>query len=446
MRLKTGFAPLCSLLLASGIILSSLPVQAKELITPFDFNAMAQQPSIVTKNYVETKSPKLGTFSRKESVDGVHRVGIVGFQVVFSEVVSEQIDGSTWKGITQGNWSDNRWELDVKNITPEVRQQITDQMYQQFQNQLVEAGFEVAPQTELSASPNYQNYLQETLRKGSHSANGESNTQRATQFGKNLVWSVVPAGFPLESLDTASDIFAGARPGFVDGMKGLGAGFAQMGETKARSKAYQDFSNFTPIAATYYLDFKKLKAIGGFLPGNPFGSSDKDSTFGLSATPGSHVRFYTHAGEQKKDSYASAHQLNFILKKPVQNIEPVGLVRFEKENVGAQALGMAANIAFRQMGMSGMKQVRKVRKYELQVEPTTFGNQANKLLSTVNQMMVMAMVNETKTETTTPSAVAPAQTETTDSPELVQPEESVQESPQKESTMVTPAVNTTITE
>ncbi|WP_373532554.1 hypothetical protein [Vampirovibrio sp.] len=444
MRFNTRIAPLCGLLLASTILLSSLPVQAKELMSAFDFNALQQQPSVVTKNYVETKSPKLGTFSRKESVDGVHRVGIVGFQVVFSEVVSEQTDGSTWKGITQGNWSDNRWELDVKNITPEVRQQITDQMYQQFQAQLAEAGFEVAPQSELAASANYQNYLQQTLSKGSHNPDLISNTQRATKFGKNVVWSVVPAGFPLESLSTASDIFAGAKPGFVDGMKGLGAGFAQAGETKTRTKAYQDFSDFTPIAATYYLDFKKLKAIGGFLPGNPFGSSDKDSTFGLSATPGSHVRFYTHSGAQKRDSYAAAHQLNFILKKAVEDIHPVGLVRFEKENVGSQALGMAANLAFRQMGMSGLKPVRKVRKYELQVEPSTFGAQANKLLGTVNQMMVMAMVDETKTSaapaTAAPATQAPAESPATEKSKDVIPGPGT-ENPGavEESSMSTPA-------
>jgi hypothetical protein len=106
------------------------------------------------------------------------------------------------------------------------------------------------------------------------------------------------------------------------------------------------------------------------------------------------VRFYTRTG-QKNDAYAANYQLNFILKKPVQTIEPVGLVRFEKENIGAQAFGMAANMAFRQMGMGGIKPVRKVREYELQVEPALFSNQASKLLSAVNKMMVMSIAGET---------------------------------------------------
>lgn len=410
MRFKKGFAPLGGLLLASGIVLASLPALAKELMSSFDFNALERQPAVVIENYVDTQSPKTGTFSRKESVDGVHRVGIVGFQVVFSEVVSEQTDGSTWKGITQGNWSDNRWELDVKNITPTVRQQITDQMYQQLREQLTESGFELVSQEEISGNQNFQAFLQETLSKGKQNVDLVSNTQRATRFGKNTVWSVVPAGFPLENLSTASDVFAGAKPGFVDGMKQMGAGFAQNGEAKAKSRAYQDFSEFTPISATYYLDFKKLKAIGGFMPGNPFGSGDKDSTFGLSVTPGSHVRFYTQAG-QRKDAYGAIRQLNFVLKKPVQTVEPVGLVRFEKENVGAQALGVAANMAFRSMGMSGLKAPRKVRQYELQVEPTAFGNQANKLLATVNRMMVLAIAGETKTSPALEAKSEPSQLE-----------------------------------
>lgn len=128
MRFSRSTSPLLSLLLAGTLICSSLPAQAREFITPFDFQALEQQPVAVTKEYVDTKSPKTSTFSRKESVNGVHRVGIVGFHVVFSEVVVEQTNGSTLNGIRTGNWSDNRWELEVKNITPEVRQQITEAM------------------------------------------------------------------------------------------------------------------------------------------------------------------------------------------------------------------------------------------------------------------------------------------------------------------------------
>lgn len=227
---------------------------------------------------------------------------------------------------------------------------------------------------------------------------------------------MVPQGFPLERLDVNSDIFAGAKPSFVDGMKQIGAGFAQNGETKAKSRAYQDFSDFTPIAVTYYVDFKKLKAIGGYLPGNPFGSSAKDSTFGLSISPGSHVRFFTRVGENQT-AYSANYQLNFILKKPVQNVDPVGLVRFDGQNFGAQALGFAANMAMRQMGVSSAIKVRKVREYEMQVEPALFSAQASKLLSSVNQMMSLAIAAETQTtpkaapgpaaEPTTPSPVAP---------------------------------------
>ncbi len=406
MHFSRRLSPLLCLLLVGTLISSSLPSQAREFISPFDFQALEQQPTVVTKEYVETRSPKTGTFSRKESVDGVHRVGIVGFHVVFSEVVAEQINGSTLNGIRNGNWSDNRWELQVKNITPQVRQQITEQMYREFQGQMAQQGFEVVPQEQIASNANYQTFVQETLTRGKHNEDLASNTQRATKFGKNIVWSVVPQGFPLERLDVNSDIFAGAKPGFMDGMKQMGAGFAQNGETKAKSRAYQDFSEFTPIAVTYYVDFKKLKAIGGFLPGNPFGSSDKDSTFGLSISPGSHVRFFTRVGENQT-AYSANYQLNFILKKAVQNVDPVGLVHFEGENIGAQALGLAANIAMRQMGISGIKAPRKVREYEMQVEPGLFGEQASKLMRSVNRMMSLAIATETQT---TPKTV-PAQAE-----------------------------------
>lgn len=435
---KKGISPILAVLLASGIFITGTAAQAKELMHAFDFSTLQQQPLEVTKSYVETQSPKNGTFSRKEKVGDVHKVGVVGFQVVFSEVVAEQIDGSTWKGLTQGNFSDNRWELEVKNITPEVRQQITNQMYQELLAQLKDAGLEVIPQEEIAKSSLYQAFVQETFAKGKHNDDIVSQTQRATKFGRNTVWAVVPPGFPLEKLDVSSDIFAGAKPSFADGMKQVGSGFGQVGATKAKSKAYHDFSEFTPISATYYLDFKKLKAIGGFLPGNPFGSSAKDSTFGLSASPGSHVRFYTRTG-QKNDAYAANYQLNFILKKPVQTIEPVGLVHFEKENIGAQAFGMAANMAFRQMGVGGLKPVRKVREYELQVEPALFSNQASKLLSAVNKMMVMSIADETHAiaaQLTKPQAeenkmTAPAeQTET--QPENLKSDSAETEVPQAE--------------
>lgn len=386
-------SPLFSALLACGMLLASSPVQAKELIHPFDFKTFETQPLTVTQDYVNSKSPKTGTFSRKESINDVHRVGVVGFQVVFSEVVAEQIDGSTWKGITQGNFSDNRWELTVKNVTPEVRQQITEQLYEEFRSQLADAGFEVAPEAEVSGNAQYQTYVQETQAKGKDNEDVVSQTQRATKYGKNLVWAVVPAGMPLEKLDLSADIFAGAAPGFLDGFKMMGNPFAATSQIKARSRVYNSFTDFTPVTATYYLDFKKLKAIGGFLPGNPFGSSAKDSTFGLSASPGSHMRFYTKTGE-KGDNFAANYQLNFILKKPVQNVEPVGIVRFEKENIGTQALALGANMAFRSMGMSGIKAPRKVRKYELMVEPALFSQQASNLLGTANRMMVLASATE----------------------------------------------------
>lgn len=421
---KKGISPLLGVLLAGGILLSSIPVQAAEMMHAFDFASLQQKPVEMTKSYIDTKSSKNGTFSRKQSVENVHKVGVVGFQVVFSEVVSEQIDGNTWKGITQGNFSDNRWELDVKNMSPELRQRITNQMYEALMVQLKEAGLEVAAPADIAQSENYQAYVQETLAKGKNKHNDDviSQTQRATKFGKNTVWGVVPPGFPLERLDVNSDIFTGARPGFVDGMKLFGSGFAQAGETKAKSRAYKDFPDFTPIAVTYYLDFKKLKAIGGFLPGNPFGSSAKDSTFGISVSPGSHVRFYTKTGE-KQDAYASNYHLNFILKKPVQSVDPVGLVRFEGENFGRQVFGMAANMAIRQMGGSGMGRVRKVREYELQIEPSLYGNEAQKLMNAVNQMMVLSIAGKTDTtshDTTTASKdeVKPSAAEVEAAPEV----------------------------
>lgn len=428
MNFSRPISPLLCLLLAGTLTLSSLSAQAREFITPFDFQALAQKPTVVTQEYVETKSPKTGTFSRKESVNGVHRVGIVGFHVVFSEVVTEQTDGSTLNGIRNGNWSDNRWELQVKNITPQVRQQITEQIYRELQGQLAQQGFEVVPQEQIASNANYQAFVQETLTRGKHNADLVSNTQRATQFGKNTVWSVVPQGFPLERLDVNSDIFAGAKPGFMDGMKQMGAGFTQNGETKTKSRAYQDFSDFTPIAVTYYVDFKKLKAIGGFLPGNPFGSSDKDSTFGLSISPGSHVRFFTRVGENQS-AYSANYQLNFVLKKPVQNVDPVGLVHFEGENIGAQALGFAANIALRQMGMSGIKAPRKAREYEMQVEPGLFSAQASKLLRSVNQMMTLAMAAQTQTSPKAvpgqaePATIVPAEPVDTSSAETSSPDD-----------------------
>lgn len=414
-------SPLFSVLLACGMLLASSPVQAKELIHAFDFGTFEKQPLSVTQSYIDAKSPKNGTFSRKESISDVHRVGVVGFQVVFSEVVAEQIDGSTWKGITQGNFSDNRWELTVKNVTPEVRQQITEQLYKEFRTQLTDAGFEVVPDGEISGNAQYQAYVQETHTKGTDNDDVVSQTQRATKYGKNLVWSVVPSGFPLEKVDLSADIFAGAAPGFLDGLKLPSNPFAASGQIKAKSRVYNGFNDFTPVAATYYLDFKKLKAIGGFLPGNPFGSSAKDSTFGLSASPGSHIRFYTKTGE-KADSFASAYQLNFILKKPVQNVEPVGIVRFEKENIGTQALGVGINMAFHSMGMSGIKAPRKVRKYELMVEPGLFSQQASNLLGTANRMMILASAKEAGVSASAKTAA----------PESAPVEEAQSEAPQAE--------------
>ncbi len=436
MRSNKGLSLALSLFLAGNVALSGISVQAKELIHEFDLATWQQQPQAMTKEFIETKSPKMGTFSKKEHVDNVHKVGVVGFQVVFSEVVAEQINGSTWKGITQGNFSDNRWELQIKNLTPEVRQQITNQMYQELVSELQAAGLEVVPHEQLAQDSSYNAFVQETFAKGKND-DIITQTQRATKFGKNTVWAVVPPGFPLEKLDVGSDIFAGAAPGFVDGMKQMGSGFGQIGSSRAKTHAYEGFSEFTPISATYYLDFKKLKAIGGFLPGNPFGSSAKDSTFGISVSPGSHVRFYTHAGQQK-DAYASNYQLNFVLKKPLQSIEPVGLVRFEKENIGSQAFGMAANLAFRQMGMGGIKPVRKVREYELQVEPELYKVQAGKLLSAMNKMMVLSIADETHTTPHQPALQAQPQNTVAPTTEPAQPTATPVEELKSDSTEVNP--------
>jgi hypothetical protein len=162
------------------------------------------------------------------------------------------------------------------------------------------------------------------------------------------------------------------------------------------------------VSVTYFVDFKKLKAIGGLLPTNPFHSSAKDSLFGLSVSPGSYVRFYTGMdddGNRWEQKYASARQLNFILKQPVQSTEPVGEVKFEHENVGAQAVGVVANMAFRSMGMSGLKPARRVREYELMVNPDSYNSQASKVLQAVNTMMV----NMIRDEANVTAQAAPAQ-------------------------------------
>ncbi len=402
MYLKHRFANTMALLLLAATIQMACPVAARDLMKPFDFNEFQQQPQVVAKDYVNSASPKTGTFSRKESIDGVHRIGIVGFQVVFSEDTSEQTNGSTFKGLTQGNFNDNRWELEVQNLSPELRQKITETVYQQFCQELVNAGFEIEPQEHIFSNPNFSAY------KTSFTAGDKdvmSATQRRTAFGKNTVWSAVPQGFPVEKVDTTADIFAGSRPGFMGGLSQVGAGFSAVGHLRAQGKALQDFSGFTPVAATYFVDLKKLKAIGGLLPGNPFGSSEKDSSFGLSVSPGSYIRFFTRAEAYGKDKTAANHQLNFFLKAPVQSIDNVGDIKFDKENIGTQAFTVAANLAFHSMGMGGIQHARKVRKYELVVQPEAYGTQAEKLLNAANRMLILAAVDQVKR--TAPSAATP---------------------------------------
>jgi hypothetical protein len=423
-----------SLFLFSSLIFfsTSSPVQAKDALRDFNFSEFEQNPKEVTHDFVVSKSPKTGTFSRKETVKHPNQVGVVGFQVVFSENTVEQIEGSTWKGLTQGSFTDSRWELQVMNMTPDVRQKIAESLYQEFKNHLSKTGFEIVPQERIIASQNYKNFVQETTLNDKNVIN---QTQRPTKFGGNTVWTAVPAGFPIEKLDLSSDIFAGAKPGFLSGFQQTGNAFGKMGQMGSISQAYQDFTDFAPISVTYFVDLKKQKAIGSFLPGNPFGSSKRDSLFGLSVSPGSYVRFYTRLGDNDNklnQRSASQHQLNFVLKHPVQSTDPVGEIRFDKENIGTQALGMAANFALRSMGAPGIAPALKVRKYELTIDPTTYTLQAERVLDTVNKMMVIAIGQEVlapKSPTTMPSNAAT--TPTADTPiaapavEVIEPTEKI---------------------
>lgn len=377
-----------ALALTGVLFLNASPALAREMMKAFDFAALKTNPQVMAADYVNTKSPKMGTFSRKQKVDGRTRVGVVGFQVVFAENTSEYTEGSTLKGLTKGQFSDNRWQLDVLNLSPTVRQAITDHMYQEFLTQLESSDFEVVPRETITQNPHYQEFVTETTQ----GPNVVLGTQRMFKYGKNGVWTVAPSGFPLEAVDFSSDIFAGASPGFL-------GGFSQTINAMGASKrvgnvgeAIQDFTDFTPVSVTYFLDFKKLSTIGGLIS-NPFGSNDKDSTFGLSASQGSFMRFYTKAGDGRGDRgkrYAANYQLNFVLKKPVQMVEPVGNIQFHGENIGSQVFAGTVNMMFRSMGTGGIKAPARVRKYELTVNPEAYQTQALQVLQAANQLLVSA--------------------------------------------------------
>ena len=89
--------------------------------------------------------------SKLTALGGVRRVAISQFRVEFAIENSGKASSSSTAG-----WTSSRSDITLIGVSDEMRQAITDQLYDRFVTGLAEAGVEVVPYETLSADQNYQ--------------------------------------------------------------------------------------------------------------------------------------------------------------------------------------------------------------------------------------------------------------------------------------------------
>lgn len=371
----------------------TLAVDAKELIKSFDFDAYSADPKTAAVTYIKDEALKYGTFSRGAAITSVGpKVAIGGFQVIFQEKVYQKNEGrGLIGGAFTGNFQDNIWKLEVKNLSPETLQQITDAAYADLLANLTAAGYEVIPAKTLLENETYKAVVAESQAEANETSG--LPTQRLDKFnaglnlmnmakgtGDNVQITVVPADLPILSVDgTFAPMGNGAR------LRKLG-------------KVMDEVGGVSLVNAVYRLDTEKLTTTGSaaFVRGG-----EKDRTFGLSLTPGSNITFFPYA----KKGQNPAEGRRYTLKKRIESLQPVGEGDFLSENYGTQVLTGVLKV----MGAPAPSAAR-VRKYELTITPEQYVKVGQSLLEATNRMIrEQVVVDRTAGGVSLPAIVAPAE-------------------------------------
>jgi hypothetical protein len=376
--------------LAAGLLLSLTfaglapsAFAARDLVKPFDFAGFEANPAAYSEDYIKEVATRKTNFGGKNSLKEVTKVGITGFQILFPERVFEHTEGSTLGGIRRGQWTDNRWVLEVQQLSPQLRQQITDAAYEAFSEELKALGLEVLPMQTLLNSEPFSEWVAETTT----GKDMQGSCQKKVSFGENEVWAVTPCGLPLEAISYGSSMFAGAKPGLVEGFKATGNQWSVQRAQAKLGKAYKEFGDFTPVTVTLFMDMKKVKSIGGFIPNNPFKSSSEDMTFSLSLGAGSVAKFYPQQEDAKQPKFEFFRQVSYQLGYPVHVVEALGDVSFDGHNVKAQAASVAANLAFRSLGLPTMRVPTQKRTYTLLVNEDAYNTSATQAVEVFTTMI-----------------------------------------------------------
>lgn len=340
--------------------LSTLAADRKNYMKDAPIEAIQSDPANYAKDYIKANRMNTGTFGSAPSVKDLGKVAVTGFQVMFQTQRKVETEGSTLKGITAGQWSDARWQLDVSGLTPELMQKITEQAYESFVAELKAAGYDVIPHEELMANENYRELLENS--ESENVATSGLPTQRKVDrlFKHEVFTTVVPEGLPLYEVDSSFSPFKN-----IGRMKQLGKTMKSLGEVSA-------------INAVYHLNTEKLTKINSLWLVK---KSEEDKVFGLSVSPGSHVDFIPY-----NKSYNPGPYTAFAVKAPLADTNPVGLGKFDKENIGAQAI--AGTLAL--LGAPAPNVVR-LRKYALDIEPSKYEQTSLELLNATNKLIFASL-------------------------------------------------------
>ena len=365
------FRSLCHRLLLTSFALSlvtSTPAYAgKQLLHDFDQKAFQTNPAAVAKKYVKTDYFRGGTFGKKPSLEGIERIAIVGFEVVFDSEIREKIKGSNWKGVTQGQWANSNWELKIYNFDPSVRQAITNAAYNDLVNHLEEDGFDVLRPEAFEDLSDFQTLVSESQA----IAKEESGlvNQGVYNWGKNELYYATVDGLPI--LERDSKFMAQFKNSKT--LTRIGKAIESLHDGKTAA-----------VSAVYRLNTAKLTPTGGLTMGNLFRDKANDTVFSLEVSPSSHLTFYTNLEEGK---YITVKHINSFVKKPVQATTSVGKGKFLKENTGTQLLGAGLGMVTRSLtGVSAAPKVTKLRRYELTVDGDAYTEIGTHLLDTTQDL------------------------------------------------------------
>lgn len=348
---------------AIGFAAITLPADAsrRDYMQDAPLEAIKKNPGDYAADYIKPVAMNGGTFGRLPEVKSLGKVAVTGFQVMFQTQRKVHTEGSTLKGITAGQWTDARWQVDVNGLTPELMQEITEAAYAEFVKDLEEAGYEVIPQETLKANAEYQDLLRESEEKNVETSGLTTQRMVDRLFKHEIFTTVVPNGLPLQETD------ASLNP------------FKTIGQTKQVGRLMESLGGANLVNAVYYLNTEKLTKINSLWLVK---KSENDKVFGLSVARNSRVDFIPYNKKYNPGKYAS-----YTVKFPVQETEPVGIGKGGKENYGTQALavGLAA------LGARGVPGVVRLRKYELDIEPEAYKTTSLNLLDATNELIFASL-------------------------------------------------------